>query len=372
MQKNKYKSHEDYRSVWLNIWGQDEGNPIGKIEIHGDTDWGYRLCRRGRLFGKNLAQPNICFQPNIIFGYADFFFTKRKDAENIALVLAMYFSGDLKDKSLLDPAIFNGVTRPIRNHRIPIDSLPLSEARTELFWKGVDHVDPSEGWIEIDPDNILGKLTLDEPLPRDYNDDDKVNLRGFLISEVSDAIVEYYAEWFLTSKVKLPLHEVFSRVEDCGQISVADRGYVTLLAIAKLKNNIPVEWVFAQQRDEVKGLIPRLWSNLPTDVIAYVEECELEAKHYRDRQVKICNLKAKILAQLTNFILKEDRCTQAKIHCCVTYLCEVRAGSSIPPCHSDADFNTLMKKFVDKAILNEDEAINWLASKLVLDSQNKE
>jgi hypothetical protein len=370
LHKNKYKSHEEKnRSVWLNIWGQCEKFPIGKIEINGDTDWGYRVLRRGEMFKKyNYSWPKKTYNygwSEIIFGYADFFFTKRKDAENIALVLAMYFSGDLKDKSLLDPTIFNG-----RIRTQIIDRLPLSEARTELFWKGADDIDPSNGWIEIDPNNNLGKLPLDEPLPINYDEDEdgEITIRSYLISEVSDAIVEYYKKWFLTSKVELQLHEVFSLVLDeidCGEIAVTDRGYVTLLALAKLKNNIPVGWVFPQQQDEVRKLTTRLWSNLSADVVAYVEECEVEAKHDRDHQVKICNLKAKILAQMPKFTELKNGETETRINCCVSYLFEVRDGSNEPPSHPEAEYVFLMQNFVDKASSSEKEAINWLVSRLV-------
>ena len=359
MHKNKYKSHEEKNgSVWLNIWGQCEKRPIGKIEINGDSDWGYRVLRRGEMFKNYNHSWN-----QIIFGYADFFFTKRKDAENIALVLAMYFSGDLKDKSLLDPTIFNG-----RIRTQIINRLPLSEARTELFWRGADDIDPSNGWIEIDPDNNLGKLPLDQPLPINYDEDCEITMRSYLISEVSDAIVEYYKEWFLTSKVELQLHEVFSLVLDeidCGEIAVADRGYVTLLALAKLKNNIPVGWIFPQQQYKVRTLTKRLWSNLSADVVTYVEEYELRAKHDRDYQVKICNLKAKILAQMPKFTELKNGETETRINCCVSYLFEVRDGSNEPPSHPEAEYVFLMQNFVDKVSSSEKEAINWLVSRLV-------
>ena len=273
MHKNKYKSYEERgirRGVWLNIWGQDEQIPIGRIEINGDVDWGYRVLRRGHLRGHKTKGHSY-----VVLGYADFFFTTRKDAENIALVLAMYFSGDLTDKSLLDPSIFNGVFGAGI-----IDRLPLSEARTNLFWQGSEDVDSCQGWVEIDPDNNLGKLPLYPPLPTNSDEDSEENDRSYRIEEVSDGIVEYYQEWFLTSKVELPLHEVFSRVLDeidCGEIAAAYRGYVTLLALAKLKNNIPVGWIFPQQQDKVRVLTKRLWSNLPADVVAYIEECNLKS-----------------------------------------------------------------------------------------------
>ena len=356
MHKNKYKSYEEKtQNVWLNVWNEEGSYKRGSIEIEGDTASGYRIIRRGSLLGKDLAGLS-----NIVLGDAGVYFEKRKDAENFALVLAMHFSGDLPSKDFLDPTIFNGY----QSGRIK-----LSKARTKLFWQGSANVDPTEGWAELDPKQLLEKLpNADEPLPSDEVEDEP-NERAYEISEAAEAVFDYYVRSFLTEDVKLPLYQVVAEVlkakaKDHCEIATEDRGYVTLLALSMLRNRIPVSWIFPNSRDEVESLIPRLWASLPNDVKAYIEECEADTFQSRERAAKIQAMEDKIISHLPDAPAEDNWEVRSRVHCCAGYLIEVLEGRTEPPTHSEPDYAILMQSFTEKALLNADDAAEWLAKKL--------
>lgn len=355
MHKNKYQSHEEKSgNVWLNIWDETGSHPQGSIEVEGDTASGYRIIRRGSLLGKGLTGLG-----RIVLGDAGVYFEKRKDAENFSLVLAMHFSGDLPSKELLDPAIFNGFQS---------GRLKFSKARTDLFWSGVSHVDPTQGWKELDPEQFLEKLPYaSEPLPRD--DEDELDMRGYDISEVAEAVLDFYKRSFLTENVELPLHQVVADVlktkaEDHCEIAAEDRGYVTLLALSMLRDEIPVGWIFPTASDEVERLIPRLWASLPNDVKAYIAECETEASLAREHANKVQAVKDKIVSHLPTALAEDDWEVRTRVNCCAGHLIEVMEGRTGPPTHSEPDYVILMKEFTEKALANEDNAAEWLANNL--------
>ncbi len=171
----------------------------------------------------------------------------------------------------------------------------------------MSHVDPSDGWGELDPAQFLEMLPdHSSALPLNYNDegeheDEDEWQRSLFISEAAEAIFDYYVENFLTSKVEPPLHEVVEKVlaEEHSEIALKDRGYVTLLALAMLRNAIPVSWVFPERRDEVLILISRFWLLLPDDVSDYIAKCEADAH-------KIQDLKKRILERLPKIISADD------------------------------------------------------------------
>ena len=355
MQKNKYKSHEEKSgNVWLNVWDAEGGYRRGSIEVEGETASGYRIIRRGSLLGKEFNGL-----VNIILGDAGVYFEKRKDAENFALVLAMHFSGDLPSRGFIDPTVFNG--RQSRRNA-------YSSARTDLFWKGVGHVDPTEGWVELDPQGLLEKLpNHDEPLPLD--EEEEIEMRGYEISEAAEAVCDYYARSFLTEKVELSLHQVVAEVlktkaEEYCEVAVEDRGYVTLLALSMLRYNIPVDWIFPTASDEVERLIPRLWASLPDDVKAYIAECEADARRAREHAAKVQAVKDKVLSQLPTALAEDNWEVRTRVNCCAGHFIEVMEGRTSPPTHSEPDYAILMKEFSEKALADEDNAVEWLAKKL--------
>lgn len=356
MHKNKYKSYEEKtQNVWLNVWNEEGSYKRGRIEIEGDTASGYRIIRRGSLLGKDLAGRS-----DIVLGDAGVYFEKRKDAENFALILAMHFSGDLPSKNFLDPTIFNGY----HSGRIK-----FSKARTKLFWHGSATIDPTEGWAELDLKQLLEKLPNPyEPLPRDEVEDEPTT-RAYDISEVAEAVYDYYIRYFLTEDVKLPLYQVVAEVlkakaKDHCEIATEDRGYVTLLALSLLRNEIPVSWIFPNARDEVKSLIPRLWASLPNDVKTYIEECEAATVQSRERAAKVQAMKDKIISHLPHALAENNWEVRTRVHCCADHFIEVLEGGTEPPTHSEPDYAILMQAFTEKALLNADDAAEWLAKKL--------
>lgn len=356
MHKNKYKSYEEKtQNVWFNIWNDGETNKSGSIEVVGDTASGYRIIRRGSLLTNNIAGLS-----NIVLGDAGVYFEKRKDAENFALVLAMHFSGDLPTEDFLDPTVFNGYQS---------DRMQLSKARTNLFWQGCANINPTQGWAELDPKQILQKLpNADEPLPNDEAENES-NLRAYGISEMAEAVFDFYVSSFLTEDVKRPLYQLVAellkaKAECYGEIATEDRGYVTLLALSMLRNKIPVSWIFTSSRDEVQSLIPRLWESLPADVKAYIEECEAETIRSHDRAAKVQAMEDKIISSLPHALAEDNWEVRSRVICCARHLIEVSEGSTEPPNHSEPDYVILMQSFTEKALLNADDATEWLAKKL--------
>lgn len=355
MLKSKYQSYEEKTgNVWLNVWDQKSSHKKGSVEVEGDTASGYRIVRRGSLLGKDLTGLS-----KFILGDAGVYFEKRKDAENFALVLAMHFSGDLPSKDFLDPTVYNGY----HSRRVI-----FSKARTNLFWQGVAHVDPTEGWAELDPKQLLEKLPYaGEPLPLD--EADELDMRGYEISEAAEAVFNYYERYFLTEKIELPLHQVVAEIleakseEDC-EITTEDRGYVTLLALSMLRDEIPVSWVFPTVREEVEHLIPRLWASLPDDVKAYIAECEADASRAREHAAKVQAVKDKIISHLPNALAEDVWEVRTRVNCCAGHFIEVIEGRTEPPSHSEPDYAILMKNFTEKALVNEDDAAEWLAQRL--------
>ena len=349
MRKKKYQSHEmKSQNIWLNVWEAEDSYQTGTIEVKGDTASGYRILRRGRLVGKELSLG----LSNIIFGDAGVCFDKRKDAENFALVLAMHFSGDLMTEGLLDPTIFNGFQS---------QQISLSKARTDLFWAGASKVDPSTGWEEVDPERLLEKIPdTSEPLPHydeDENGEDELDMRSYHISEAAEAVVQYYKEWFLTAKVEIPLHEVVANVlleklvDNC-EISTEDRGYVTLLALAKLCGGIPVKWVFPVNQDDVMRLIPRLWASLSEDVKVYITKCEAVDSQARKQAAMVQRVKQNILSQLPATVNEANREVQTRINSCASHFVEVLEGKHELPTHSEPDYRVLMQNFANKAMVD--------------------
>ncbi|MDO6799206.1 hypothetical protein [Shimia thalassica] len=357
MQQNKYQSHErKHGNVWLNIWVGESAYSKGQIEVEGDTASGYRIIRRGSLAGSGWTGL-----VNIVLGDAGVFFEKRKDAENFALIMALHFSGDLADKRLLDPKIFNG-------HKS--DRVSYSEERTNLFWSGVDTCDPCDGWRELDPENILEALPeMDDPLPRDEDYEFEDEERAYGISEAAESVLNYYAQWFLTPKVEISFHEIVAReiaVQDDGffPVSKPDRGYVALLALAALRHEIPVSWIFPNQSSIVANLLPRLQASLPPDVKTYIREYHEEDLRRRNFAKKVEGLKAEILARLPEIDDWNSPDARPQIHCCASYFVRVSGGETEAPTHSDPKYQTLMKDFAAKALENKGAAIDWLATRL--------
>ena len=215
---------------------------------------------------------------------------------------------------------------------------------------------------------MLEKLPhADEPLPRD--EEDELDVRGYEISEAAEAVFDYYERSFLTEKVELPLHQVVAEVlktkaEEHCEIAAEDRGYVTLLALSTLRDEIPVDWIFPTASDEVERLIPRLWASLPDDVKAYIAECEADASRAREHNAKVQAVKDKIISHLPTALAEDDWEVRTRVNCCAAHFIEVMGGRTGPPTHSEPDYAILMKEFAEKALANEDNAAEWLANKL--------
>ena len=357
MKINKYQSHERKSdNVWLNIWLPDSSYPCGQIQVQGDYDRGYRITRQGRLEGKDFSGLY-----NIILGDAGVFFEKRKDAENFALLLAMHLSGDLADEHLLDPRAFNG--------RESSNGL-YSEARTELFWRGVANIDPTEGWDDLDPQGLLTNLPgAGEPLPTDHETYEFLEEeRAFGITEAVERTVDYFSRWFLTPKVERDIHEILLGVldaqDDYYEVRISDRGYVALLALAELRNDIPTAWVFPNRENATKELIKKLWTNLPADVSEYIAGLENAAQAGRLLKKRVDTIKARVFKLTPELNTETGSYAGSVVHCCASHFVEVQEGENDPPSHSEPEYRWLMAEFAERAIKNLDQAETWIAEYL--------
>lgn len=52
------------------------------------------------------------------------------------------------------------------------------------------------------------------------------------------------------------------------------------------------------------------------------------------------------------------------MNCCAGHFVEVVEGRTEPPTHSEPDYATLMQEFTENALVNQDDAAEWLAHRL--------
>jgi len=270
LRKNLYKSYEDGdKNVWLTLSTRET------LELLGNSYYGYSIIKRGRV-GVNHPNKKEGWQSISMFcGDAGVYFTKRKDAENYALALAMCFNGDLPNKDILDPSFFNGRFKKNFNKNSKIN---------ELFNKDITRVDPTEGWDFFDfstikhiPDDFNESYPVDEdtfePLDDRYND-----LEYFL-----DKFSENLEENILNGEGQKPLNEIIenfiSENKEC-DFDHGLRGYAILCLISYYKKIIPFSWIFPNQESYISSLIPKLIANLPEYVSRHLKIMEEQGSNF--------------------------------------------------------------------------------------------
>jgi hypothetical protein len=261
MEKNRYRSYENqHGSVWLNLglWGE--------LHVRGNSEAGYRIQKIGRPGSNSTEFWNFV---TVECGDANVWFSKRKDAENFALVLALNFNNDIQNKQLLDPTYFFGMKS---------ESKRIWAKRDELFWCDVSQINLSEGW-DMPEFNTLVDLPSEfhECFPIDEDTYEYIDQRGYEFEEVLDKLHHYYLQNFLTPNLEMKLHQIFEEIltENADmKLDPALRGYACLILISRLRESLPFDWVFPGQKDYLIDLIPKLWKGLPDEIINYLKSLE--------------------------------------------------------------------------------------------------
>lgn len=258
MENNRYKSYEDgYKNAWLRLVSGE------RLEIRGDTYFGYHIEKKG-LIGSKLKETWNSLE--IYCGEHGSHFAKKKDAENFALVLAMYFNGDLHKKALLEPEFFNGFIK---------NNFEGESKRNKLFWQDVTLINPQEGWNFFDftvlneiPDDIDYSYPIDEETGYALDD------RYYGMAEFLERFTMEREKNLFTLELEHDLHLLISKfLAENSDIALAQelRGYATLVLINYYRNLLPFDWIFPNHQQYFISFIPKLLSNLPAFVFKHLE-----------------------------------------------------------------------------------------------------
>lgn len=208
------------------------------------------------------------------FGEPGTYFPKRKDAENFALVLAMYLNGDLPNRDLLDPIFFNGFRR--RNY-------DPNSVLNKLFWTDVTMIDPTEGWDIFDfselgflPNDILNVLPKDDKSFKHI--DPRTDELEMFLFELSNFIERNLFTSVLDNSIHDLMEQSIIDEENYSDCPHELRGFATLCIVNYYKNLIPFQWVFPNQQNNIAELLPRLKENLPTGISDLLKRMELEGE----------------------------------------------------------------------------------------------
>lgn len=263
MKQNRYKSYEGQgKGVHLKL-------PSGEaLHILGDTDCGYTIWKKGEFRRKNHFNSLEMW-----CGESGSYFGKRKDAENFALTLAMYFNGDLTNKHLLDASFFNGHKKP---------NFEQSSQINQLFWINISKIDQTQGWDFFDFSQLGYLPDLYEVLPINDETFDPIDPRTEDFENFLFHCAQFIEGKMLKSDLKIPLHKLiqncvdFDEYDQTVQCPEELKGYAALLIVKHFKDLIPFEWVFPGQKDYLSDLLPRVRQNLPDDIISFLKRMETE------------------------------------------------------------------------------------------------
>lgn len=258
MENNRYRSFEDgYKNAWLKLVSGE------RLEIRGDTYFGYHIVKRGRVGSKLKVTWNSL---EIYCGEHGSHFAKKKDAENFALVLAMYFNGDLDNQALLKPEFFHGYSKK---------NFASNSQRNRLFWQDVTLINPQDGWDFFDF-SVLDKIPSEFifSYPCDEETGDALDDRYYGMEEFLECFTTEREQHLFTPNLEDELHVSISKfLAENDDINLAQelRGYASLIMINYYRNLLPFDWIFPNQQQYFISFIPKLLSNLPAFVFKHLE-----------------------------------------------------------------------------------------------------